>query len=185
MFLIDQQVHLRLHDCLDPSAPHYLQRYISMKSIHSNTHRQLIRDLQRLKTNASIDKQATDRIRSLEARLSKFDSKKRLTDSLMIKLEMRLKQIFHHLSRPSDEASRTEIIKNLGNLLETHIKSTTENNLLVEKQSEELIETFDLHIARHTNSGPLRQSKTHYPIIPSDVPIVKLSPSVQSLQSLS
>ena len=160
----------------DPSSPHYLQRYIEMKSVHSNTHRQLIRDLQRLKTHALIDQQATDSVRSLEARLSKFDSRKRLTNSLMAKLEMRVKQIFHHLSRPSNEASRTEIIKNLGDLLETH--------LLAEQQSDELIDTFDLHLAQHTKSGPLRQSRTHYPIISSDIPIVKLSPSVQSLQSL-
>lgn len=169
----------------DPLSPHFLQRFVDMKSVNATTHRQLIRDLQRLRTHALIDQQTTESIRSLQTNLSKLDSKKRLTDALMNKLENRVKQVFHQFSRPSDQSLRTEIMRNLTELLQTHLHSDAENDLPSEQTIDALIDAFELQLAQHSKPGSLRHSKTHYQIPATEVPIVKMSPSVQSLQSFN
>jgi uncharacterized protein (UPF0305 family) len=137
-----------------------------------------VKDLQRLKDRAMIDKQIRESIRSIEARIYKFDYKKRFDELLIKTLENRLKQIFGILSRPFEQQYRTEIYKKLNELVESYVKSNTNEN-----STEEFLAVFESYITQ-IKQGPMRTSKTRYHYGSSDAIVPTISPSLQSLQSI-
>jgi hypothetical protein len=152
-----------------------LNRYIEMKQI---VHRQLIKDLQRLKIHAINNRQAIECIRSIEIRLYKIDYKKRFNEVLIKNLENRLSQIFDTLSRSFEQPFRIEICKKLNELLEIYVKSNAD-----EYSSEQFFISFDSYITQ-MKQGQTRLSKTRYHYSSSDAIIPTISPSLQSLQSI-
>lgn len=152
-----------------------LNRYMEMKQI---VHRQLIKDLQRLKIHAINNKQAIECIRSIEIRLCKIDYKKRVDEVLIKNLTNRLSQIFDTLSRSFEQAYRIEICKKLNELLEVYVKSNVD-----EYSSEQLLISFDSYITQ-IKQGHIRPSKTRYHYSSSDAIVPTISPSLQSLQSI-
>jgi hypothetical protein len=134
----------------------------------------LIKDLQRLKDHAIIDKQAIECIRSIEARIYKSDYRRRFHELLIKKLENRLKQTFNVPSHSSEQYLRIDICKKLTELISIYIKSNSEEN-----SSDELLNTFDSYI-KHIQ---LRSSKTRNPHIVSDAIVPTISSSLESLQS--
>ena len=59
----------KLNRLYTPSTISILNRYIEIKQITPSVYRQLIKDLQRLKDRAIIDKQVIECIRSIEYRM--------------------------------------------------------------------------------------------------------------------
>ncbi len=171
-------IYLYIQSLLDSTTISVLNRYIEMKQINQVVYRHLIKDLQRLRDRAISDKQAEECIRSIEARLYKFDYKKRFDELLIKKLQNRLQQIFNTLSRSFEQQFRFDICKKLNELVEIYVKSNTD-----ERSSDEFLITFDSYITQ-IKQGQIRSSKTRYPHGSSDAIVPTMSPSLQSLQSI-
>jgi hypothetical protein len=141
-------------------------------------HRQLIKDLQRLKIHAINNKQAIECLRSIEIRLYKIDYSKRFNEILIKNLEKHLSQIFDTLSRSFEQPYRIEICKKLNELLEIYVKSNPD-----EYSSEQLFTSLDAYITQ-IKQGHIRLSKIRYHHGSSDAILPTISPSLHSLQSI-
>ena len=164
-----------LHRLGIDSSRSVLNRYLDAKQLLS---RSLIKDLQRLKLQAMIDRQAIDCIRSIEFRLFKTDLKHRLDESLIKTLHKRLSELFSSLSRPFDPSFRNEISNKLTDLLENSLQFNREDYSL-----EQLLTSFDSQIASMKQSR-VRTSKNRYHQDSSDALLSTISPSLQSLRSI-
>jgi mitochondrial fission protein ELM1 len=149
-----------------------------MKQVNQTVYRHLIKDLQHLKDRAISDKQVIECIRSIEARIYKFDYKKRFHELLIRKLENHLKQVFTSLSHSIEQHFRNDICTKLNELVEMYVKSNTDENSF-----DELLNTFDSYITQ-IKQGQIRPSKTRYNNVSSDAVVPTMSPSLQSLQSI-
>ncbi|CAF0798896.1 unnamed protein product [Rotaria sordida] len=156
-----------------------MNRYIEMKQKNPVVYRYLIKDLQRLKDHALIDKQAIECIRSIECQIYKFDYRKRFNEILIKKFENHLKHIFTVLPHSFEQHLRIDICKKLYELIEIYVKSNTNEN-----SSDEVLRTFDSYISQ-MKQGQSRPSKTryHYPSLDANVPTT--SSSLQSLHNIS
>ena len=162
----------------DRLVPTWLTRYADVKHVNATVHRQLIKELQRLTSHASIDRQAVDCIRSIEARMYPFDRSQRLTEPLIRKLESRLKQILHTLPRPFELNQRLDICNKLHEFIENHLQASSS------EQSDEFLTAFDAYAAQ-IKQNPFRLSRTRYNLASSQTTLSKMSPSLQSMQSVS
>ena len=153
----------------DNSTPLLLNRYIEIQRTNSIVYRQLIKDLQRLKHHVLIDKQARECIRSIEARLYKFDCRKRFNEILIKKLENHLKFI---LLNSYQQHYRIDICKKVYELIETYVYANVN-----EYSSEQFLNVFFSQI----NQDQLRSSTVHYRYVSSDATISTVTSSLQSL----
>ncbi|CAF3948002.1 unnamed protein product, partial [Rotaria sp. Silwood2] len=155
-----------------------LNRYIEMKQINQGVYRHLMKSLQCLKDHALIDKQAIECIRSIEIQIYKFDYRKRFDETLIKKLENKLKHIFTVLSHSFEQHLRIDICKKLNELIEIYVKSDSNEN-----SSDEFLNTFDSYISQFKQSQS-RPSRTRYHYASSDA-ILPTTSSLQSLQHIS
>lgn len=156
-----------------------LNRYIDTKQINPTIHRHLIKDLQRFKDQALVDKQIVECLRTIEARISKFDYGRQFDEVLIKKLENQLKDRLNVLSNSFEQHLRADIFKKLNELVEDYVKSSTN-----QKSSDEFLMTFDSYITNIKESHP-RSSKTHYHYASSHINNTPISHSLQSLQNPS
>lgn len=175
--LIDKQILKLFEDLANlyrlstDSNRSVLNRYLDAKQFLS---RSLIKDLQRLKLQAMIDRQAMDDIRSIEFRLFKH----RLDESLIKNLHKRLSDLFSSLSRPFDPSFRHEISSKLTDLLENSLRSNHDD-----PSFEQFFISFDSQIASMKQTR-IRTSKHRSHQDSSDALQLIISPSLQSLRSI-
>ena len=179
--LADKQIFKLLHELANlnrlytNSTKSTINRYLHMKQLNS---RLLIKDLQRLKLQSLIDRQALDCIRSIEFRLHQTDVKHRLDEFLIRTLEQRLSVLFNSVSRPFDSSFRNDVWRKLHDLLENYLKFNRE-----EYSFEQLLTTFDSQITS-MKQGLIRTSKNRSHHDSFDAILPRVSPSLQSLQSI-
>ncbi|CAF3939326.1 unnamed protein product, partial [Rotaria sp. Silwood2] len=167
-----------LNRLYNKSTVSLLNRYIEMKQINQGVYRHLMKSLQCLKDHALIDKQAIECIRSIEIQIYKFDYRKRFDETLIKKLENKLKHIFTVLSHSFEQHLRIDICKKLNELIEIYVKSDSNEN-----SSDEFLNTFDSYISQFKQSQS-RPSRTRYHYASSDA-ILPTTSSLQSLQHIS
>ena len=154
-----------------------INRYLSIKQITPTLCRNLIKDLQRWKIRALIERQISECIRSIEIQMYPIDAKKRLNESKIQQLENHFKQTFALLSRPLETSARNEIVRKLSQLTETYIQSTVEQDSF-----EQLLINFD-QVINQMKDNQRRSSKIRSHVN-STTTLPSISSSLKSLQSL-
>lgn len=164
------EVHRKtfLRNISDRTGVATINRFLEAKTTNGLAHRQIVRDLERLKNRALIDKKIDNFLRTIEIRVGKVNFSRRFEPNFKKKLRKRFQQEFSAFPRSIELFSRFDSLKSFQEITESFLRSNDEQN-------SKFLEDFDRFLQK-LRSRTRRQSKT------SDLSLSKASLSSNSLE---